>query len=169
MAGLPELNAWPAAEAQSQLLRCCGSSRWAAELARLRPFADEAALLAAADRVWRGLGRADWLEAFSHHPKIGGKDVLREKFKETRQWARGEQAGVAAASEDVLDALARGNEDYEKKFGYLFIVCATGKSAAEMLAILEARLPHGPAEELAAAAEEQRKITRIRLEKLLKP
>jgi len=167
MAGLPALNRLTAAAARHKLLACCGSERWAQAMLNLRPFADEADLAAVARRVWEGLAPADWLEAFSHHPRIGGKDALRAKFAATRGWAQGEQAGAAAASEDVLDALARGNAEYEKKFGYIFIVCATGKSAAEMLSILESRLPNEPHKELKIAAAEQAKITEIRLRKLL--
>jgi 2-oxo-4-hydroxy-4-carboxy-5-ureidoimidazoline decarboxylase len=134
---------------------------------RRRPVADKTAALAAADAAWAETGEQDWLEAFAQHPRIGGKDALRAKFAATKSWARGEQAGAAAADEATLDALAKGNADYEARFGFIFIVCATGKSAAEMLALLNARLPDERAPELKIAAAEQRKITKIRLEKLL--
>ena len=109
----------------------------------------------------------DWREAFTHHPKIGDVDALREKFASTAAWAAGEQGAVRQASEATLQGLKAGNEAYEQHFGYIFIVCATGKSADEMLALLQARLPHSPAEEIHVAMAEQAKITRLRLEKLL--
>jgi 2-oxo-4-hydroxy-4-carboxy-5-ureidoimidazoline decarboxylase len=164
---LEELNSMPSSVAADALALCCGSARWAAAMSARRPFDGRAALLAAADEEWARCGQKDILEAFSHHPRIGGKDALREKFAATRGWAQGEQAKTAAASEKTLDALARGNEDYERRFGYIFIVCASGKSAEEMLALLDKRLPHEPAAELRVAAAEQAKITRLRLEKLL--
>jgi 2-oxo-4-hydroxy-4-carboxy-5-ureidoimidazoline decarboxylase len=157
----------PADLTAEQLARCCGSKRWVERMLASQPFADAAALLQAADDVWSSLEPAAWLEAFSHHPKIGGKDALREKFAATRTWAQGEQAGVKQADEAVLEALARGNAEYEARFHHIFIVCATGKTAAEMLALLRARLPNTLEEELRIAAAEQAKITRLRLEKLL--
>ena len=164
---LDELNRASGADAHAAFERCCGASRWCAAMVAARPFADRAALLAAAERAADALARADWLEAFAHHPRIGDVAALREKFAVTAAWASGEQRGAAGASEATLAALARGNRDYESKFGYIFIVCATGKSAEEMLGLLRARLANDPAHELTIAAEEQMKITRIRLEKLL--
>jgi 2-oxo-4-hydroxy-4-carboxy-5-ureidoimidazoline decarboxylase len=164
---LDELNALPEDRARAELSRCCGSSRWAAEVAARRPFADKPALLAAADAAWARASEADRLEAFAHHPRIGGRDALRAKFSATRGWSRGEQAGAAAADEETLAALETGNADYEARFGFIFIVCASGKSADEMLALLKARLPNDRAKELDLAAAEQAKIARIRLEKLL--
>ena len=167
MDALRRLNERAATEAREELLRCCGSSRWAEAMTARRPFPDEAALHAAAEDVWWILGEADWREAFAHHPKIGDQDALRARFASTRTWAAGEQSGVASASEDVLTALAEGNQAYEDRFGYIFIVCATGKTAPEMLAWLRERLPHSPPDEIRIAAGEQAKITRLRLEKLL--
>lgn len=166
---LDAFNALSREAAQAELLRCCGSARWAAAVAARRPFATPADLLAAADAEWARADRAEILEAFRHHPRIGDVDSLRKKFASTAAWASGEQSGVSAADEATLRGLAAGNTDYERKFGYIFIVCATGKTAAEMLALLQARLPNDPARELPLAAEEQRKITRIRLEKMLGP
>ena len=163
---LETFNALSADAARAELLRCCGCARWADAVLAARPYRDKAALLAASDAAWSGTGEAEWREAFSHHPRIGGKDALREKFAATRAWAKGEQSGAAAASDAVLDALAAGNAAYEKKFGHIFIVCATGKSAAEMLDLLQSRLPNAAAAELRLAAGEQSKITKIRLEKL---
>jgi 2-oxo-4-hydroxy-4-carboxy-5-ureidoimidazoline decarboxylase len=131
-----------------------------------RPFRHEADLFGAADQIWRGLTRADWLEAFASHPKIGDLDSLRTKFATTGAWAAGEQAGVAGAAEAVLQSLADGNAAYEAKFGYIFIVCASGKTAEEMLALLRQRLVNDPDEELRIAAAEQMKITCSRLAKL---
>lgn len=164
---LAELNALPEGRAAEELLRCCGCARWAKTVAAGRPFATKEALLAVADREWSRTSPQEWLEAFTHHPRIGGKDALRAKFAATKTWSMGEQAAVAAADEAVLDELARGNADYEARFGFIFIVCATGKTAAEMLALLKARFPNTREQELAVAAGEQAKITRIRLEKLI--
>lgn len=166
MANVRALNAWSPAEAEAALLRCCGSKRWVEAMVARRPFPDETALFAAASEAFRGLTRADWLEAFAAHPKIGDLDSLRRRFPATASWASVEQGGVAGASEAVLQALADGNRSYYEKFGYIFIVCATGKTATEMLATLEQRLANPPEEELAIAAGEQEKITRLRLEKL---
>lgn len=164
---LAEFNALPPEAAAAELLRCCGCKRWAEAVASKRPFPSREALVAAADREWSRTSREEWLEAMSHHPRIGGKDALRAKFAATKAWSSGEQASVASADEATLDALEKGNADYESKNGFIFIVCATGKSAAEMLALLKARLPNTKEQELAIAAGEQAKITRIRLEKLI--
>lgn len=160
-------NALPVEGARGELLRCCGCLRWADAVLAARPFRDRAALLAASDAAWAKTGESDWLEAFSHHPRIGGKDALREKFAATKALASGEHAGTAAATEAVLGALASGNAAYEKKFGHIFIACATGKSAAEMLDLLKSRLTNDAVTELRLAAGEQNRITKIRLEKLL--
>jgi 2-oxo-4-hydroxy-4-carboxy-5-ureidoimidazoline decarboxylase len=136
-------------------------------MAALRPFSTEVGLLVAADVVWEDLDRADRLEAFAAHPRIGDLDALREKFAATSSWAAGEQSGVAGAPEETLRALAEGNRAYESKFGYIFIICATGKTAAEMLGLLRARLGNDPETELAVAAAEQAAITRLRLGRLL--
>jgi OHCU decarboxylase len=162
---LAEFNALPAAQAESALMDCCGSARWAASVASRRPYATVEALHKAADTIWWNLERDDWLAAFSHHPQIGDKPASGSES--ARQWAEGEQTGARAATEEVKTRLARGNRAYFEKFGYLYIVCATGKSAAGMLAILEQRLQNDLPSEISIAAEQQRMITRIRLEKLL--
>lgn len=167
MPDLEVLNTLPDDQARDEFLRCCGSTRWARLMADGRPYRNREQLTGAADRVWFNLKPGDWLEAFSHHPRIGDKEALRAKFAATREWAAGEQAGALGASEEVLDALAEGNKAYEAKFGYIFIVCATGKSAGEMLALLQERLHNDREAELVVAAREQARITRIRLEKLL--
>ena len=169
MDALKRLNEGPAGEAREELRRCCGASQWAEDMTVRRPFRDREALLAAADEVWWGLEEPDWREAFAHHPKIGDADALRARFASTRQWAVGEQAGVRGAAEETLVALADGNRTYEDRFGFIFIVCATGKTADEMLSLLRARMPNQPRDEIRIAAGEQAKITRVRLEKLLAP
>ena len=133
---------------------------------RRTPFADWAAVKAAADETWWELDREDWLEAFSHHPRIGDIDTLRARFASTGAWASGEQSGVDSASDEVLGGLAEGNRRYEQQFGYIFIVCATGKSAAAMLGLLQERLGNSPDQELPIAAEQQRQIMQLRLDKL---
>lgn len=164
---LAELDRLPAAEARAAFERCCGARRWVEAMEAGRPYRRSEALLVAAERAMDALGRADWLEAFSHHPRIGDVAALREKFATTAAWAGAEQSGTATAAEATLAALARGNEEYHRRFGYIFIVCATGRSADEMLAMLEQRLRNPPDAELAIAAAEQRKISRLRLAKLL--
>lgn len=164
---LQDINGLSADVAEAEFARCCGASPWAARMTARRPFASDEELFAASEAIWPLLSDADWREAFSHHPKIGDRESLRAKFAATRVWASGEQSGVQAAPDDLLDALAAGNAAYEARFGYIFVVCATGRTAGEMLALLQARLPHPPNEELPVAAAEQKKITRLRLEKLL--
>lgn len=131
-----------------------------------RPFGSQMTMLAAAEEEWFALGPEDWREAFSHHPRIGDVEALRLRFAETRRLSEREQAGVMAADDDVIKALAAGNRAYEQRFGYIFIVCATGKSADEMLRLLRARLENDASTEIRLAAEEQAKITRIRLNRL---
>jgi len=167
--GLERLNALPPGEAEAELLKCCGSARWARRMAAKRPFGSMDRLLEAADRIWRELGREDWLEAFSRHPKIGDRAPAHGGSAETRRWSEQEQAGTRGSPQDVLAALAEANRAYQDRFGHIFIVCATGKTSEEMLALLRQRLQNDPGAELPIAAEEQRKITRLRLEKLLRP
>ncbi|HEX2091928.1 MAG TPA: 2-oxo-4-hydroxy-4-carboxy-5-ureidoimidazoline decarboxylase [Longimicrobiaceae bacterium] len=167
MSGLARLNALPPAEAEAELRTCCGSREWARQVAARRPFRDEAELLEAADAVWWGLGREDWLEAFRSHPRIGERGAEAPRSERERRWSEGEQAGVGDAEAAVRRGLTEGNRAYEARFGHLYIVCATGKSGAEMLELLRRRLAHDPGTELRVAAEEQRRITRLRLAKLL--
>ena len=149
------------------LTRCCGATRWVEAMLAERPFLSDAAVFSASERHWQTMQRDDILEAFSHHPKIGSDiQSLRERFPHTHQWSGQEQAAVQEASEKVLQDLADGNNEYDKRFGYIFIVCATGKTASEMLALLQARLHNPPETELSIAAAEQAKITIIRLNKL---
>lgn len=163
---LTEFNRLDEGSAVRELLRCCGSTRWARAVAAARPFASLDAVCLAADHEWRGAAPDDILEAFRAHPKIG--DTRRAGAAgQAPDWSAAEQAGAHGASDEVRARLAAGNRAYESRFGYIFIICAAGKSAAEMLASLEMRLHHDPAEELLVAAEEQRQITRLRLAKLV--
>ena len=165
---IQELNHLPKPALVEALRTCCGSTAWVENMLAAFPVADAETLMAEAKTQWNNLREAGWREAFTHHPKIGSSvEALREKFASTSTWAEGEQASVKQASPETLAALAAGNEAYERKFGYIFIVYATGKSAEEMLALLQARLPNKPATELLIAAGEQEKITCLRLEKLL--
>ncbi len=161
------LNALSEQELREQLTICCGSSTWQDEIMRLRPFNDYDDLQEKSQRAWHATRETDWLEAFSHHPKIGDIESLKKKFASTQHLAGAEQSSVQHASEETLNRLAAGNDAYEKKFGFIFIVCATGKSADEMLRLLEERLPNDRATELQIAANEQHKITALRLKKLL--
>ncbi len=163
---LEEFNTLPDERIFAELERCCGSKAWIVRMITLRPFDSFFSICNNADEIWRSLSRDDWKEAFTHHPKIGDIDQLRKKFASTSAWAVGEQQGVNNASEEILRRLKDGNLKYEMKFGYIFIVFATGKSAGEMLSILDSRLNNSIEREIHIAAEEQRKITRIRLEKL---
>lgn len=160
------LNGMTIDEARAVFLRCCGAARWAEAMVAARPFADGAALLAESSRAFDALDRSDWLQAFASHPKIGDPDSLRKKYAHNGAWSAQEQSGVAGALEDTIQRLARGNAEYEGRHGFIFIVCATGKSAAEMLDLLEARVHNATDAEVANAAVEQRKITTLRLEKL---
>lgn len=158
------LNEMSADEARTALTRCCGARAWVAAMMALRPFASAEALHEASDAVWQGLQRDDFLEAFSHHPQIGRN--AGGSGGTAPAWSAEEQARVAHATSGVTAALAAANQAYLARFGYIFIVCATAKSAEEMLALLWARLKNAPEAELGIAAAEQAKITHLRLEKL---
>jgi OHCU decarboxylase len=161
---LEEFNALPPAKSEAVLLDCCGCSRWVKGVTAQRPFENMKELCEVAEGHWEGLERDDWLEAFGHHPQIGEKAVTGSESH--RRWSEGEQKGTRAATEDVKTRLTRGNRAYLDKFGHIFLVCATGKSAEEILALLEQRLQNDPARELPIAAEQQRQISRLRLQKL---
>jgi 2-oxo-4-hydroxy-4-carboxy-5-ureidoimidazoline decarboxylase len=148
------------------LEQCCGSSAWVEKMLTIPPAEDLIDLFEDAEEKWYECKEADWREAFSHHPKIGDLNSIKEKFASTAVFAAGEQSSVKDASEKVLQSLAEANAAYEKKFGYIFIVSAAGKSAEEMLGILTVRLNNNPEEEIKIAMEAQNKITRLRLEKL---
>jgi 2-oxo-4-hydroxy-4-carboxy-5-ureidoimidazoline decarboxylase len=162
-----ELDALPTGEAAPLLASCCGAPAWVTGMLERRPFANATALLRAAEDVWWSLGPQDWREAFAHHPRIGERKAAGEQDRRAQGWSTGEQRGVAAATANVRAALAQANGDYERRFGYIYLVSAAGKSAEELLGILQARLSNDPDTELRVAAGEQAKITRLRLLKLL--
>lgn len=163
MARSRELDTATDPDARALLARACGSSRWVDRMMERRPFGNDARLLRTARIEWFGLTEADWLEAFSHHPQIGDRASLAARFPATHDLSAQEQAAVGQAHDAVLSALAEANAAYLDRFGFIFIVCATGKTAEEMLALLRARLTNNRATELRTAAEEQAKITALRL------
>ena len=165
---LTELNALAPDAAAREFLRCCGSKRWAEAMTEARPFATVDAMTAAADAIWSSLDPSDWLEAFAAHPRIGagGAGEAGEAGGDAA-WSAAEQAGMSSATSDVRERLIEANREYEARFGYIFIVCATGRRADEMLRMLDERLENDPHIELRIAAEEQRKITRLRFDKLI--
>jgi OHCU decarboxylase len=165
--GLEHLNSLPGSEAEAEFLKCCGSRNWARQMAAQRPFASTGELLDKADSIWWSLDPTDWLEAFRSHPKIGEKEAAQQTSAEARTWSEQEQSGVQGAAHDTMQAFAESNRAYEQTFGYIFIVCATGKSSEEMLAILRERLNNHPDKELRIAAHEQSLITQLRLRKLI--
>ena len=165
---LARWNTLSPTDAASAVLPCCSSHAWANALAACRPIPDEHALLEASTTIWRSLPESAWQKAFDSHPRIGERHAQTESTSQSLAWSAQEQR-AATPDEAAKQTLAEANRRYEQKFGRIFIVCASGKSAAEMLAILQGRLGNDPEAELAVAAEEQRKITRIRLEKLLTP
>ena len=164
---LAQWNGLPADEAAQQILPCCGSKAWARGVAARRPVADEATLLAASDEIWRGLRASDWIEAFSTHPRIGESEAPKTASAQSAAWSAQEQRDAASPQDAVALALAEGNRAYEERFGRLFIICATGKSASQILDHLRRRLENDSDTELREAAEEQRKITNLRLKKWL--
>lgn len=162
---IDRLNGADERAAAQMLERCCGSSHWVREMVARRPFADGAELAASAAAVDDTLTRDDWLEAFAHHPRIGDREVLRARVA---SWESGEQGGVDAADEQLLDDLAEANREYEARFGFLFLICASGLTGRDMLAAMHTRLANGdPATEWRVAADEQRKITQLRLTRML--
>jgi OHCU decarboxylase len=164
---LDSLNAVAPDEATKTLLQCCGSERWAQQVTAGRPYAHLEALLTRASDIWWSLQPSDWLEAFRSHPKIGEKKAAETVSVQSREWSGQEQAGVRSASPETVDSLAALNRAYEEKFGFIFIICATGKTSEEMLSVLRERLENDAAHELTNAAEEQCKITELRLRKLV--
>jgi len=162
---LASWNALPPEDAAREILACCGSNAWAAAMGAKRPILDEDTLLAASNEIWRGLPEADWLEAFRSHPRIGESQAEKPVGAQSSAWSEYEQQKAANADEAVKMALKWGNREYEQKFGRIFIVCATGKFASEILEILRRRLHNDDATELRQSAEEQRQIMQIRLKK----
>ncbi len=168
MTGVRALDALPATEALALLLECGGAPRWAEQMAARRPFRSRAKVRAAADEIWRTLGPGDFRAAFARHPRIGDSKPAKAAQSETgRAWSAAEQSGASAASESVKAELARVNAEYEARFGHIYIVCATGRSADELVRIAKARLANDPAKEIEVAGGELREIMLLRLEKLL--
>jgi OHCU decarboxylase len=165
-ATLAAFNTMPAESAEAALLHCCAAIRWARGVTALRPFTNPEALYAAADGVWATMQEPDWMEAFRSHPRIGERKVAQASAQ-SKAWSTQEQASVNTAQSEILAKLAAGNARYEELYGFTYIVCATGKSADEMLAILRRRLASDRQSELREAAEQQRQIMQIRLRKWL--
>jgi allantoicase len=166
---LEQFNHLPRQRARRTLLDCCGSKKWGQQMAARRPFAGESELFEVANKTWSALAREDWLEAFLHHPQIGETRSKAKQSVNASHWSAKEQSSAQKAAPEVLESLAAQNRAYAEKFGYVFLICATGKTSDEILNALRQRLPNDPDTELRVAAEEQRKITRLRLEKLLAP
>jgi OHCU decarboxylase len=164
---LRRLNQLPANVAEAEFLTCCGSTRWARQMADARPFANSEEVSARADAIWAALGEQDWLEAFRAHPKIGERKATAAQSHQAANWSAQEQSQAQEADDDVKTAIAARNATYENRFGFIFIICATGKSADEILTSLNQRLTNNIETELRIAAAEQQKITRLRLKKLL--
>jgi 2-oxo-4-hydroxy-4-carboxy-5-ureidoimidazoline decarboxylase len=165
---LSRWNFLPAIAAVDEILPCCGSRVWAERMAARRPMPQEESVLAASDEIWRSLKESDWLEAFRSHPRIGESQVPNVAQPQSAAWSEHEQRKVADADDSLKSALADGNREYERRFKRIFIVCATGKSPAEILRVLRRRLQNDEHAELQEAAEQQRQITQIRLRKWLR-
>jgi OHCU decarboxylase len=159
---LAELNMLPRYRAEEEFLKCCGSAGWARAMARRRPFASFDRLLKAATEIWWRLDASDWMEAFRAHPRIGER-------KAPATWSAQEQAGMNRATTTLASAIEEANHDYFEKFGFIFIICAAGKSAEEMLQNARSRITNAPEQEIRVAAEEQNTITHLRLRKLIAP
>lgn len=164
---LARWNLLPPDQAVLQVLPCCGSRTWANKIAERRPIADRSTLLAASDEIWLGLTTSDWIDAFRSHPRIGESRASTTSPAESSVWSSQEQQKVTDGGDAVKIALADANRAYEDRFGHIFIVCASGKSGPEILEILQRRLHNDKNAELHEAAEQQRQITRIRLNRWL--
>lgn len=163
-----EFDALEASQAAAELRTCCGSSAWVDRMVDRRPFGSRAAVLSAAEEIWRDLEPSDWLEAFTHHPRIGEQTAAAPQPARAAAWSSIEQSAMGAARAGMRADFAAANREYEERFGFIFIVCAPGKAPEEMLANLRTRLHHDRDRELRIAADEQRQITRLRLERLLR-
>lgn len=166
---LARWNSMPSEEAMKNILPCCGSRAWARAMAARRPILTEVDLLTACDAIWKGLPVSDWIEAFQSHPRIGESKTPSAASAQSLEWSRTEQQKVGSAGDAVKAALAEGNRAYEQRFGRIFIVCAKGKSAQEILKTLERRLRNDDKTELLEAVEQQRQIAHLRLKKWLNP
>jgi 2-oxo-4-hydroxy-4-carboxy-5-ureidoimidazoline decarboxylase len=164
---LARWNELPIDDAAAEILSCCGSQAWARKLASLRPFAEEESLFSAAEACWRSLPEEDWLEAFRSHPRIGEQHAQSKTTATSAAWSRSEQGQMKEADAEIVSRMRHGHRAYEERFGRIFIVCATGKQPAEMLAILETRLNNAPDVELVESVAQQQQITQLRLRKWL--
>lgn len=164
---LHELNTLPRQQLITQLSKCCGSVAWVNKMLPFFPADDLVELLEDAEEQWWKCSEDDWQEAFAQHPRIGDVESLKTKFASTAHFTENEQSGIKNADNETIELLAEANRLYEEKFGYTFIVCATGKSAKEMLGLLQTRLQNSAEVEIEIAADEQNKITKLRIEKLL--
>lgn len=164
--GVAALDALPPHEAAPLLETCCGASAWVSGMLARRPFGTLHRLLAEADDLWWSLTPDDWLEAFAHHPRIGEHESAVPRGDQAREWSTEEQRGASVAAAGMRQALAEGNREYERRFGHIYLVSASGKTAEEMLALLRERLANDPTTELRVAAAEQAKITRRRLSRM---
>jgi OHCU decarboxylase len=164
---ISRINGLSVEQATAEFLKCCGSTAWAKRMSDARPFSNSDEISSKADEIWWKLDEADWLEAFRAHPKIGERKAAATQSAEAQQWSANEQSESQKAAADTKAALADGNREYDQRFGFIFIICATGKSAEEILSALNDRLNNDSKTELRVAAEEQRKITQLRLQKLL--
>jgi OHCU decarboxylase len=165
--GLERLNRLSKTDAETELLKCCGSREWARLVTAERPFEGVDDLIARSDRAWWSLEPRDWLEAFQSHPKIGEKKAARAVAVEAQRWSEDEQSGIRNSAQETIAALAKLNRMYEEKFGFIFIVCASGKSSEEQLENLRQRLNNGPDQEFRIDAAEQAKITQLMLIKMI--
>jgi len=163
---LDQFNRLQEADATAALAQCCGAAEWVERMVFARPYESLGEVLETSDNIWAECDVDDYEEAFSQHPRIGDLEDLARKYAGTHVWIRNEQKGVEEATPEVLEHLAAGNRAYEEKFGHIFVVNATGKSAAEMLGLLEIRLGNDPKDEIMIAAAEQNRITQVRLKKL---
>ena len=161
------LNGLSADLAEAEFLKCCGSTRWAEEMTEARPFASVEEIARKADEIWSALGANDWLEAFRAHPRIGEKKAATSQSEQAARWSAQEQSRAQQAADETKAAIAEGNRIYEDRFGFIFIICASGKAADEILSALNGRLANDRETEMRIAAEEQSKITQLRLHKLV--
>jgi 2-oxo-4-hydroxy-4-carboxy-5-ureidoimidazoline decarboxylase len=166
----PVLARWqtlPPSQAAAEILSCCGSPAWAANVSAGRPYVDEESLFRAGDECWLSLPEADWLEAFRSHPRIGEKHAQNKTTATSAAWSRSEQSQVQDADAAILQRMQKGQREYEERFGRIFIVCASQKQPAELLSILERRLNNDPVDELQESAAQQQQIMHLRLRKWL--
>ena len=164
---IEQVNSWNANRAEAEFLKCCGAQAWARAMAERRPFKDAESMFEDADNVFELLSDEDWMTAFRAHPKIGEQKAGDEQSEAALRWSAQEQSQAVTAPVGVLQALAAANREYEERFGFIFIVCATGRTADQMLSIIRQRITNPPAAEFRIAAKEQKRITQLRLQKLL--